>query len=73
MNELGLTVAETILIITNERELHTAAELADHHALDGVSLATVSSVLCRLVKMGKMLRLKGWGPRGGYGYVRARE
>lgn len=35
-----------------------------------VSLGTVSSALNQLVKEGLVLRVKGFGPRGGYGYAR---
>jgi hypothetical protein len=36
--------------------------------LPDVSLATVSSILCKMAKAGQISRTKGVGPRGGYGY-----
>ena len=38
--------------------------------LPDLTLASVSSVLRRMVGEGKILRVKGYGPRGGYGYAR---
>lgn len=38
--------------------------------LPRVGLASVSSELRRLVSEGKLLRVDGFGPRGGYGYTK---
>lgn len=65
-----MTIKQTLLLIAHPRTLQTAAEIADHNALKGISLATISSALCKLVKSGEILRLDNFGPRGGYGYVR---
>ena len=56
------------------RELRSASEIREmilnHARSPKPSLATVSGILHRLVKNGRVLRCKGFGPRGGYGYVR---
>jgi hypothetical protein len=65
-----MTLKETVAAALSRRMLQTASELL---ALDAIrsrcSLATLSSTLNQLVKSGVALRLKGFGPRGGYGYV----
>jgi len=38
-----------------------------------VGLASLSSLLCRMVARGELHRHDGVGPRGGYGYTLARE
>lgn len=47
------------------RQTHTATEVARSV---GHSVASVSSILRKLVAEGKVVRVKGAGPRGGYGY-----
>jgi predicted transcriptional regulator len=52
-------------LMTADRSVFTAARLAIE--LD-VGLSSLSSLLNRLVKEGKLKRADGVGPRGGYGY-----
>ena len=62
------------------RELMTATEVHSHvkwnfdrmPSKPSITLATVSGILAKLVREGKALRVKGFGPRGGYGYVSSR-
>lgn len=59
------------------RELRTATEIWSRVKFNfdcmpskpPITLATVSGILNRLVKRGDVQRIKGFGPRGGYGYV----
>lgn len=75
-----------VMLALNERCLRTASEIhaamsfatkmkneALQTRLKSPSLATVSSLLNKLTKSGDVVRVYGVGPRGGYGYARARR
>lgn len=76
-----LSATQYVIWTLGRRELRTASEVHSRvsYTFKGfprpqmITLATVSGILNRLVKRGDVMRIKGFGPRGGYGYVLSRK